>query len=39
MGECIDLLHRVSDAGIEIAATQSLRNFGGQAGYTLAQGQ
>ena len=39
MGKCIDLLKRVSAAGIEIAATQSLREFGGQAGYTLAQGQ
>ena len=39
MGECIDLLKRVSGAGIEIAATQALRDFDGQAGYTLAQGQ
>ena len=39
MGKCIDVLKRVSEAGIEIASTQSLRNFGGQAGYTLAQGQ
>ena len=39
MGECIELLQRVSGAGIEIAATQSLRTFGGQAGFSLAQGQ
>jgi len=39
MGKCIDLLKRVSDAGIEISGTQSLRTFAGQAGYSLAQGQ
>jgi isocitrate dehydrogenase len=39
MGQCIDLVKRVSQAGIEIALTQSLRTFDGQAGYTLAQGQ
>lgn len=39
MGKCIALLGRVAGAGIEIAATQSLRTFGEQAGYTLAQGQ
>lgn len=35
----IALLGRVADAGIEIAATQTLRTFNGQAGFTLAQGQ
>jgi isocitrate dehydrogenase len=39
MSKCIALLGRVAGAGIEIAATQSLRMVGGQAGYTLAQGQ
>jgi isocitrate dehydrogenase len=39
MGKCIGLLKRVSEAGIEIACTQSLRTIGGQAAYTLAQGQ
>ncbi|HTX37010.1 MAG TPA: NADP-dependent isocitrate dehydrogenase [Bryobacteraceae bacterium] len=35
----IALLGRVADAGIEIAATQTLRTFNGQPGFTLAQGQ
>jgi isocitrate dehydrogenase len=35
----IALLGRVADAGIEIAATQTLRTYNGQAGFTLAQGQ
>ena len=39
MVKCIDLLKRVAEAGIEIACTQSLRSIGGQAAYTLAQGQ
>ena len=39
MGECLALLGRVAQAGIDIAMTESLRNFDGQAGYTLAQGQ
>jgi len=39
MGQCIDLLKRVADAGIEIAMTESLRTFDGAPGYTLAQGQ
>jgi isocitrate dehydrogenase len=39
MEKIIALLGRVSAAGIEIAATQSLRNFDGNAGFTLAQGQ
>jgi hypothetical protein len=33
------LLQRFAGAGIEIGATQMLRNFDGKAGYTLAQGQ
>jgi isocitrate dehydrogenase len=39
MGKCVSLLQRISDAGIEIAVTQSLRSFDGEAGFTLAQGQ
>ena len=39
MGAIIGLLQKISDAGIEIAATQTLRNFDGKAGFTLAQGQ
>ena len=30
---------RIADAGIDIAVTETLRNFDGQAGFTLAQGQ
>jgi len=39
MAKMVGLLERVVAAGIEIAATQTLRTFDGQAGYTLAQGQ
>jgi isocitrate dehydrogenase len=39
MDKVIDLLKRIADAGIDIAATQTLRNFDGKAGFTLAQGQ
>jgi isocitrate dehydrogenase len=39
MGQCIELLRRISGAGIKIAATESLRTFDGQAGFSLAQGQ
>jgi isocitrate dehydrogenase len=39
MPALIALLGRVADAGIEIAATQTLRTFNGQSGFTLAQGQ
>lgn len=39
MAKCIGLLGRVASAGIGIASTQSLCNVGGQAAYTLAQGQ
>jgi isocitrate dehydrogenase len=39
MPAVLRLVQRVSEAGIEIAATQTLRNFGGQPGFTLAQGQ
>jgi isocitrate dehydrogenase len=33
------LVERVAAAGIDIAATQTLRTFDGKAGYTLAQGE
>ena len=39
MDALIDLQKRVAGAGIEIAVTQTLRKFNGQAGFTLAQGQ
>jgi isocitrate dehydrogenase len=39
MGQMVALLQRVATAGIEIAATETLRTFDGQAGYTLAQGE
>jgi isocitrate dehydrogenase len=39
MNRVLALLKRVSDAGIEIAVTQSLRSFNGVTGFTLAQGQ
>jgi isocitrate dehydrogenase len=38
-GKLAELVQRVAAAGIEIAATQTLRSFDGNAGYTLAQGQ
>jgi len=39
MGRLIEVVKRISDAGIDIALTQSLRTFDGQNGFTLAQGQ
>jgi isocitrate dehydrogenase len=33
------LMGRIGASGIDIAATQTLRNFDGKAGFTLAQGQ
>jgi isocitrate dehydrogenase len=39
MGRLLDLARRVSDAGIDIAITQTLRTFNGQPGFTLAQGE
>jgi isocitrate dehydrogenase len=39
MAPLIEVVRRISDAGIDIASTQSLRTFAGQAGFTLAQGQ
>src|ERR1039457_3554525 len=39
MGKLLEVVQRINGAGIEIAVTETLRNFDGQAGYTLAQGQ
>jgi isocitrate dehydrogenase len=39
MPRLMALLQRISDGGIEIAMTVTLRNFDGQAGFTLAQGE
>jgi isocitrate dehydrogenase len=39
MNQCLALLGRVAQAGIDIAMTESLRTFDGQPGYTLAQGE
>jgi len=39
MKPILALCGRAAEAGIEIAATQTLRTFDGKAGYSLAQGQ
>jgi isocitrate dehydrogenase len=39
MSKCIALLQKIAGAGIDIASTQTLRTFDGQAGFSLAQGQ
>ena len=39
MGRLIALMQRVSDSGLDIVMTETLRLFNGQPGYTLAQGQ
>jgi isocitrate dehydrogenase len=39
MGQLLEVARRVSDAGIDIAVTQTLRTFNGQPGFTLAQGE
>jgi isocitrate dehydrogenase len=38
-GKMIDLVKRISDAGVDIVMTASLRAFDGVEGYSLAQGQ
>jgi isocitrate dehydrogenase len=35
----LSLLERVAAAGLEVVKTESLRNFDGKPGYTLAQGE
>ena len=37
--QVIDLQKRIAGSGIEIVKTESLRNFDGHPGYSLAQGQ
>ena len=39
MGKLIALMQRVSNAGLDIVMTETLRTFDGQQGHTLAQGQ
>jgi isocitrate dehydrogenase len=39
MGQIVALLQRLSDAGFDIVMTETLRNFDGQPGFTLVQGQ
>jgi isocitrate dehydrogenase len=39
MRKVLALLQRISDAGLEIGATETLRTYNGQAGFSLAQGQ
>jgi isocitrate dehydrogenase len=38
-GKMIDLVKRISDAGVDIVMTASLRTFASVEGYSLAQGQ
>jgi isocitrate dehydrogenase len=38
-GKMLDLVKRVSDAGVDIVMTASLRTFDGKEGFSLAQGQ
>jgi isocitrate dehydrogenase len=33
------LLHRLADGNVNVVKAEYLRNYDGQAGYTLAQGQ
>ena len=37
--QIIGLLGRIADTGMEIVKTENLRNYDGQPGYTLAQGE
>ena len=39
MCKLLAVAQRIADAGIDIAVTETLRNFDGKAGFTLAQGQ
>jgi isocitrate dehydrogenase len=38
-GKLLGIARRISDAGIDVVMTASLRNYDGVAGYSLAQGQ
>ncbi len=39
MCKLLEVAKRIAGAGIDIAVTETLRNFDGKAGFTLAQGQ
>jgi isocitrate dehydrogenase len=39
LGKLLDVQKRIGEAGIDIASTQMLRTFNGQAGFSLASGQ
>jgi isocitrate dehydrogenase len=38
-GKMIDLVKRISDSGVDVVMTATLRNYDGREGYSLAQGQ
>ncbi|HEY7389389.1 MAG TPA: NADP-dependent isocitrate dehydrogenase [Bryobacteraceae bacterium] len=38
-GKLIDLVRRISDSGVDVVMTSTLRTYGGSEGYSLAQGQ
>jgi isocitrate dehydrogenase len=38
-GDILDLLRRLTDAGIDVIKTENLCTFDGVAGFALAQGQ
>jgi len=39
MCKLLEVAKRIAGAGIDVAVTETLRNFDGKAGFTLAQGQ
>jgi isocitrate dehydrogenase len=39
MCKLLEVAQRIAGAGIDVAVTETLRNFDGKAGFTLAQGQ
>ncbi|MSV28142.1 MAG: NADP-dependent isocitrate dehydrogenase [Bryobacterales bacterium] len=38
-GQILDLLRRLNDCGFDVVKTETLRNYDGKPGYTLAQGE
>jgi isocitrate dehydrogenase len=38
-GKLIDLVRRISDSGVDVVMTSTLRTYDGREGYSLAQGQ
>jgi isocitrate dehydrogenase len=38
-GKMIDMVKRISDSGVDVVMTCTLRTYDGQLGYSLAQGQ